>query len=334
MARIRKRATGRIDGRTSVAAKAPSSTANLGPGYDAFGLAFGAFFDEVEVEAVPGGGDGRVAMAEPGRGAPAAAEKNTAGLVVRRMAAAFGSGGDALRVRVKKGVPAGYGLGSSAASAAAAAVAFDRLYRLGLEPAELVRFAGDGEAASAGVPHYDNAAAAVLGGFAIVRAGRQIEAVSMDAPRGLCLCIAIPDIAVPKSKTAAARSAVPRSVSLPKCTANLSAAAMLVAAMARGDADGVGRAAMRDEIVEPARERMMPWYRGVKEAALDAGASGVAVSGAGPSVVAFASSPAARDAAGRGMRDGFAAAGVSSRTVKCYPCGGARIVGVGQERGR
>ncbi len=334
MASGRKRAAGRIADRISVTARAPSSTANLGPGYDAFGLALGAFFDEVEVEAVPGGGDGQVTMAEPGMGAPAAAEKNTAGLVVKRMAAAFGSGGDALRVRVKKGVPAGYGLGSSAASAAAAAAAFNRLYRLRLEPAELVRFAGDGEAASAGVPHYDNAAAAVLGGFAIVRAGRQIEAVSMDAPKGLSLCVAIPDIAVPKSKTAAARSVVPQRVPLAKCTANLSAAAMLVAAMARGDGDGVGRAATRDEIVEPARGRMMPWYRRVKEAALDAGAAGVAVSGAGPSVVAFATSPAARDAAGRAMREEFATVGVSSRTVKCYPCGGARIVGAGQGRGR
>lgn len=317
---------GGVPRREFVTARAPSSTANLGPGYDAFGLALGAFFDEVTVELDPGAAEGKVAMARPGRGAPAAAERNTAGLTAIRMAEAFGSGGGGLRVRVEKGVPAGYGLGSSAASAAAAAVAFDRLFRLRLEPAELVRFAGAGEAASAGEPHYDNAAAAVLGGFVIVRAGRRLEVVRTDTPKNLNVCVVIPGIAVPESKTAAARSVVPRSVPLAKCTANVAAAAMLAAAMARGDADGAGRAAGGDAIVEPAREHMIPGYRRAREAALDAGASGVAISGAGPSVVAFAPTPSRRDAAARAIRDGFAAAGVSSRTVRCKPCGGARTV--------
>lgn len=312
--------------RKSVTARAPSSTANLGPGYDAFGLALGAFFDEVTVELDPGGAAGEVSMAEPGRGAPAAAERNTAGLTAIRMAEAFGSGGGGLRVSVKKGVPAGRGLGSSAASAAAAAVALDRLLGLRLEPAELVRFAGAGEAASAGEPHYDNAAAAVLGRFVIVRAGRPLEVVRTDTPRDLNVCVVIPDVAVPRSKTAAAREVVPQRVPLARCTANVAAAAMLAAAMARGDADGVGRAAGGDTIVEPAREHMIPGYRRARDAALDAGASGVAISGAGPSVVAFAPTPARRNAAGRAMRDEFAAAGVASRTVKCKPCGGARTV--------
>ena len=299
-----------------------------------FGLALGAFHDTVEIESVPGGRDGRVTMAEPGRGMPAAAERNTAGLTVKRMAGAFGSGGGELCVRVEKGVPAGYGMGSSAASAAAAAVAFDRLFRLGLEPAELVRFAGDGEAASAGAPHYDNVAASILGRFVIVKSARPLEVVRTATPPALHVAVAIPDMAVPRSKTAVSRGAVPRRVPLGGCTANLAAAAMLVEAMMRGDADAVGRAASCDAIVEPAREHMIPGYRGVKAAALDAGASGAAISGAGPSVVAFAASATERDAAGRAMREGFAAAGVASRIVKCKPCDGARAVKLPKGRAR
>lgn len=297
-----------------------------------FGLALGAFHDRVEIESVPGGRDGLVTMAEPGRGMPAAAEKNTAGRTVKRMAAAFGTGGGELRVRVEKGVPAGHGMGSSAASAAAAAVAFNRLFRLGLEPAELVRFAGEGEAASAGAPHYDNVGAAVLGRFVVVKGGRPLEVVRIDTPRDLNVCIVVPDVRMPKSKTAAARGAVPRRVPIEGCTANLASAAMLVAAMMRGDVDAIGRAACGDAIAGPAREHMIPGYRRVREAALDAGASGAAISGAGPSVVAFASSPTRRDAAARAMREEFAAAGVSSSTVKCKPCAGATAAQGGKGR--
>ena len=311
----------------SVTARAPSSTANLGPGYDVFGLALDAFFDEVTIEAVGGGGGGRIAMAKPGRGAPAAVRRNTAGLVVSEMAAEFGTA-CGLRVHVTKGVPAGYGMGSSAASAAAAAVAFNRMFGLGLGPDELVRFAGAGEAASAGTAHYDNAAASVLGGFVIVKPS-PLEVVPTGVPRGLHACVAIPDVRVPPSKTAVSRGAVPRRVPLAGCTANLASAAALVAAIMRGDAAGVGRAAGSDSIVEPAREHMIPGYRAVKAAAGAAGAAGAAISGAGPSVVAFAASRRLARAAGAAMQDAFAAAGVGSRAVPCRPCGGARVAGTG-----
>ena len=311
-------------GGEGVTARAPSSTANLGPGYDVFGLALDAFFDEVRIEA-GGAPAGRIEMAEPGEGAPRAVRRNTAGLVVSRMAARFGTGGLGLRVHVKKGVPAGYGMGSSAASAAAAAVAFDRLFGLGLGAGELVGFAGAGEAASAGEPHYDNAAASVLGGFVIVRTG-PLAVERTGVPRGLHVCAAIPDVRVPPSKTAASRRAVPRQVPLGSCTANLAAGASLVAAMMRGDAAGVGAAAGSDAIVEPAREHMIPGYRAVKAAAVEAGATGAAISGAGPSVVAFASSRRAAVAAGAAMQRAFAAAGAASRFVACRPCGGARPV--------
>lgn len=257
---------------------------------------------------------------------PAAVGKNTAGRTVKRMAAVFGSGGGELRVRVEKGVPAGCGMGSSAASAAAAAVALNKLLRLGLGPSELVRFAGEGEAASAGAPHYDNVAASILGRFVIVKSASPLEVVRTDTPRGLHAVVAIPEIAVPRAKTAAARGAVPRRVPLAGCTDNLAAAAMLVAAMMRGDADAAGRAAGGDAIVEPAREHMIPGYREVKAAAVDAGASGATISGAGPSVIAFATSLARGNAAGRAMREEFAAVGVASRTVRCKPCDGATTI--------
>ncbi|HVX02713.1 MAG TPA: hypothetical protein VHA09_06130, partial [Nitrososphaera sp.] len=116
----------------SCTAVAPSSTANLGPGYDVFGLALDALYDRVKVtrltDGKKGGAGGTITIKMLSDSAiPSAPESNSAGIVVKKMAQDF-SITDNLDIVVKKGVPAGYGMGSSAASAAAAAVAFAGLY--------------------------------------------------------------------------------------------------------------------------------------------------------------------------------------------------------------
>ena len=103
----------------SVIARAPCSTANLGPGFDVFGLALDAYYDEVQLTK-----EGNKIIIESSESVPLEPEKNSAGLVVKEMSKKFKikSG---LRIKIKKGVPAGFGMGSSAASAAAAAIAFN-----------------------------------------------------------------------------------------------------------------------------------------------------------------------------------------------------------------
>jgi len=105
-----------------------------------------------------------------------------------------------VEIKIKKGIPAGYGMGSSAASAAATAVAFDKLFKLKLDGNSLVEFAGSGEKASAGTVHYDNVAASVLGGFVIVRTN-PLHVIRIDPPTNLRMCVAVPTISVPKKKT-------------------------------------------------------------------------------------------------------------------------------------
>ncbi|MGH1567613.1 MAG: homoserine kinase, partial [Nitrosopumilus sp.] len=142
---------------SEVTIKAPSSTANLGPGFDVFGLAVDAFYDTVTLTKIKNGikiiTDGNI---------PTDPEKNTAGLVVKNMKKKFKIK-QGIEIKIKKGIPAGFGMGSSAASAAATAVAFDKLFGLKLDGSALVEFAGSGEKASAGTVHYDNVAASVLG---------------------------------------------------------------------------------------------------------------------------------------------------------------------------
>ena len=107
---------------------APSSTANLGPGFDVFGLAINAFYDEVTLTKKKT----KEVSIVTNDDIPTNPDKNTAGLVVKNMIKKFKTK-DGIEIKIKKNVPAGYGMGSSAASAAAAAVAFDKLYKLKLD---------------------------------------------------------------------------------------------------------------------------------------------------------------------------------------------------------
>ena len=308
---------------TEVTARAPASTANLGPGYDVFGLAVDAFHDTVSIRE---SGDGRITISADG-GVPLDPTKNTAGMAVQAMRDELGieSG---IHMTITKGVPAGYGMGSSAASAAAAAVAFDAFCGLNLDRETLVRYAGYGEKASAGSVHYDNVAASVCGGFVVVRPD-PFMVTAVRPPSGLAVCIAVPRTDVPEKKTQVSRGVVPSTVPLEKATANLANAALMVAGFLKGDVRLMGDS-MVDAIVEPARKHMIPGFDEIKRLVSEAGAVGVTISGAGPSVVAFADGMEAIVPIQDAMRRGFESGGVECRTIPCKPAEGARLVDDGR----
>src|SRR5437867_8820911 len=203
-------------------AVAPCSTANLGPGYDVFGLALNVLKDRVRITKGPASG-GKITIKNNDQAIPAAAEFNSAGLVVKSMMRDF-SINDNVEIRVTKGVPAGYGIGSSAASAAAAAIAFNALYNLKIDKNRLVEYAAEGEIASAGTRHYDNVAASLLGGFVIIKSTPNLDFIRIEAPNDLAFVLAIPNMPVPERKTEIARSVLPNSVPLRNVTHNVAGA--------------------------------------------------------------------------------------------------------------
>ena len=300
---------------SKVTVKAPSSTANLGPGFDVFGLAIDAFYDTITLTKTKSGikiiTDDNI---------PTNPEKNTAGLVVKNMKKKFKIK-DGIEIKIKKGIPAGYGMGSSAASAAAAAVAFDKLFGLKLNGNSLVEFAGSGEKASAGTIHYDNVAASVLGGFVIVKTN-PLDVIRIEPPTNLRMCIAVPTINVPKKKTKVSRGVIPKKIKLSDSILNLSNAAAIVAGFMKKDPEIIGNS-IKDVIVEPARQHMIPGFVKVKENAIKAGALGVTISGAGPSVIAFSKSSANLKKISLAMAKGFASTNTKCQTVICKPSKGA-----------
>ena len=303
---------------SKITVRAPSSTANLGPGFDVFGLAVDAFFDEVTLTKKKSG----ISIVTKDD-IPTNPDNNTAGLVVKNMIKKFKIK-DGIEIKIKKGVPAGFGMGSSAASAAATVIAFDKMYELKLDENTLVEFAGSGEKASAGSVHYDNVAASVLGGFVIVRTN-PLNVIKIEPPINLRMCVAVPKLKVPKKKTKVSRGVLPKKVSLIDSIANLSNAAAIVAGFMKKDPKLIGDS-IKDVIVEPARQHMIPGFAKVKENALKAGAFGVTISGAGPSVIAFSNSSADLKKISLAMSKGFASANTKCQTVICKPSKGALVI--------
>ncbi|WP_121820416.1 homoserine kinase [Halostella salina] len=286
--------------------RAPATSANLGSGFDVFGAALDRPADVVRVERAP-----ETTIEVTGAGSqyiPEDPEKNTAGAVAEALDAPA-------RIRIDKGVRPASGLGSSAASAAGAALALNELYDRGLTREELVPVAAEGEALVSGEAHEDNVAPALLGGFTVAR-GDGVVHVDANVPLVVCL----PDIVV---STRDARRVVPESADVEDVVDTVGRAATLTVGMARDDPELVGEG-MEDAIVTPARAELITGYDAVREAALDAGATGVTVSGAGPGVIAACRADGRRRVASA-MVEAFDDAGVDARAYRTRIAGGAEV---------
>src|ERR671916_1602033 len=309
----------------SCSAAAPCSTANLGPGYDVFGLALDALEDKVKVSRTYPDGNGRITIKNSDQAIPSMPESNSAGLVVKKMMQDFEIS-DSTEIEVTKGVPSGYGVGSSAASAAAAAMAFNALYELRIDRNRLVEYAAEGEVASAGTKHYDNVSASLLGGFVICRiASDRVRFIRLEPPKDLVLVVAVPCLEEPKKKTEVARSVLPEVVPLKDVVHNISGAATIVAGFALKDVETITRG-MDDVIIESARKHLIPGYDNVKQNAISAGALAVTISGAGPSMIGFLKTDKKAEVVAVAMAKGFEKTEVKSRTFVCQASEGARLL--------
>jgi len=256
---------------------------------------------------------------------PNEVEKNSAGLAAKAFFHEFGVTSGA-KIELHKDIKPGLGFGSSGASAAGVVVALNELFNLGLSRERLVPVAAQGEIASAGSAHPDNVSAALFGGFIIVQYGLELNVVKLVPPKNLRVSIAIPQLPVLERKTEKARAVLPKEVSLKLLTQNLSNASSMVAGFLLGDVDLIGRG-MMDRIIEPARSPLIPGYHKVREYALNSGAAGVAISGAGPGMMAIVNSKKVdASAVAEAMRAAFKEVGVDAEAYVAKPADGVKVL--------
>jgi homoserine kinase len=268
-----------------VVVAAPASCANLGPGFDVFGLALDEPKDLLELELEESGKFslnfnvlGNVSIEH---------ERNAASYVILRIAEVYQIKGK-ITARLRKNVPIGIGLGSSAASSVASSFAMNHVFKLNMSVREILSFASEGEKLCSGAAHLDNVTASLLGGFTI-STSNQTNPISLKLPENMSICIVTPSLELPERKTEYARSLLPESVKLSDVVSNIRNASLIVAGVATSNIDMIG-AGMEDNIVEKARMKMNPHYTYVKEEAKREGASGVCISGSGPSILAIVDS--------------------------------------------
>jgi homoserine kinase len=249
--------------------RVPATSANLGSGFDVFGIALEIPFDIIDIEK-----SDRIEIVVLGRESkfvPADPKRNIAGIVASLLKTP-------VKITIHRGIPLSSGLGSSAAPAAGMAFALNKMFALGHTMEELVRIAAQGEKAVSGAAHADNVAPAIYGGFVIVHKDKIISLM----PENIGIVAVHPEIIV---STRQARAILPKKLSLADISFNMGNAASMVVGMMKNDIGLIGES-MENRVIEEIRSTFIKGYTDVKESAIRAGASGVTISGSGPTLIA------------------------------------------------
>jgi homoserine kinase len=290
-----------------VTVRVPASTANLGSGYDAFGLALSCH-NTVTARLAPAD-QWTVELLGDCPDRPRAGRENLIARAMWRVFSEVGERGGA-SISCTNGVPFGRGLGSSSAAIVAGLVAANELLGSPLAPLAVFRLAVELEG------HPDNVAAALFGGFTICwHTGGVPQCTHIDPPRGLAAVCVVSDA---RLATRQARSLLPAEVPHADAAFDAGRAGLLAAGIALGRHELFGPG-MDDRLHEPYRAAAIADLFEVREALLEAGADGAALSGAGPTVLGLVGGDDDADALERACevasRAGRLLAGCAGRRV-------------------
>jgi homoserine kinase len=289
---------------------APASVGNVGPGFDVLGMAVTGPGDTVEAAWTDTPGVRIEKITGDGGALPLQADDNTAGIAARAVLEMAGER-RGVALTIHKGIP-GTGLGSSAASAVAGACAVNALLDGRYPKHALLPACVAGERHVSGGVFLDNLAASLFGGVVVCHT-EQLAAWPVGTLPDLHVVVVTPEV---KVLTRSSRAALGNEVPMAGFVHNMGAVAAMVAAVARGDAAAFGRA-IDDRVVEPQRAGLIPGFAAVKAAALEAGALGCSISGAGASVFAVTDRADAAGPVGAAMERAFAGAGAAAAVTLC-----------------
>ncbi|MBS4029297.1 MAG: homoserine kinase [Ignavibacteriales bacterium] len=263
---------------------APATISNLGSGFDVIGIALEKFGDIVVAERSKEYGI-TFSVKTTEKNIPTGSDNNVAAYVAQLMLDEF-KPNYGVKMVLHKQMPIGSGLGSSAASSVASVVAVNALLPKPLQKKDLLRFAVEGERMASRSPHADNAAPSLFGGAVLIRSYFPLDVVQLPVKNKLWWVVARPHIVI---RTEDARNILPHLIDLKAAIIQWGNFGGLLAGLLEGNAKLVGKS-VEDVIIEPVRKRLIPGFDEVKFAAINAGALGCSISGAGPALFAVTDS--------------------------------------------
>lgn len=285
-----------------VLVRVPASTANLGPGFDTLGMAL-----ELHLwVAMKPAEQMRIRLHGSELHGLPVDERN---LIYRTAQAVFREAGveeRPLALDVYSEIPLTRGLGSSASALIGGLAAANWLIGQPLTEQRLF------DMATAIERHPDNVGASLFGGIiAAMWDGEQARHIRLDPPAGLGTVVAVPQFELETKK---ARHVLPERIDMADAVHNISRSSVLVAALASGRTELLAEA-MRDRLHQPYRASLIPGMPGILEEAVRNGALGVALSGAGPTLLAFVDNRGDHDSLQAYMKQALRDHGVESRVM-------------------
>lgn len=308
--------------RTSATAFAPASVGNVAVGFDILGHTVAALGDRVRVIRREAPGVSVRAIRGVVADLPLEADRNTAGMAVIALADDLGLA-HGFDIEIEKGIPLGSGLGGSAASAVAGVVAAAALVDRPPDRTRLLKYAMQGEKVASGSVHVDNIAPSLFGGLVLTVGIDNPFVKQVPVPEPVRCVLVHPHMVLP---TREARAILSRTVSLSDVIWQQANLAGFLAGCFTSDLALI-RESLLDVVIEPQRQALIPGFGDVKRAALERGALGGSISGAGPTVFAWAEHGVAEDVRAA-MVAAFKSHGLDSDSwVSSFDREGARVVG-------
>ena len=287
-----------------VRVRIPATTANCGPGFDTLGIAC-TLYNEVCLELLAPGAEVQIQVTGDGADSLPVNDRNLVFRASRMVLDRTEKKSAGVRLTLHNNIPLSRGLGSSSAAIVGGLVAANAVVGSPFSRDELLDMATQLEG------HPDNVAPALMGGFTVsVMLGERVTCLRLPVPQQLQLVVCIPDFRLSTNK---ARQVIPASVPHRDAVYNVSRTALLVGAMASGRIEYLPDA-LGDRLHQPYRASLIPGMSDVFEAGKAAGALGVTMSGAGPSLMAYTVEKV--DAIGEAMVQAFRMHKVQS----CYLC--------------
>lgn len=270
----------------TINAFAPATVANVSCGFDVFGFAVEQPGDEVSLTLTQKPGVVVKKIEGDGGRLPLEAEKNTASVAVLAFLKAIASD-QGVEIELKKNLPLGSGMGSSAASSVAALVGINHLLGEPFQKKDLLPFAMEAERIACGSAHADNVAPSLLGGFVLIRGYEPLDVVNIPTPENLYCTLVHPHLEL---KTQDSRQILRLDITLKDAIIQWGNIAGLVAGLMKPDYALIGRS-LKDVIAEPVRSMLIPGFDLIKERVAQNGALGCGISGSGPTIFALSTDP-------------------------------------------